>query len=63
MERNKKALDLRNRVKNEKIEAATINSVTKSIKIMYRTSAITNFDLAIGRDNSLTITLLELPNR
>jgi hypothetical protein len=60
---NKKSLDLRNRVKNEKIEAATISSITKSIKIMYNASTITKFESAIGRDNSLTITILELPTR
>lgn len=59
----RKSLDLRNRVKNEKIEDATIKTVSDSVKIMYLDKAVTKYELKIDKNKSMTIKILELPTK
>lgn len=59
----RKSLDLRNRVKNEKIEDATIKTLSESVKIMYLDKAIVKYELKIDRNKSMTIKILELPTK
>lgn len=59
----RKSLDLRNRVKNEKIEDATIKTVSESVKIMYLDKAIVKYELKIDKNKSMTIKILELPTK
>lgn len=59
----RKSLDLRNRVKNERIEDATIKTVSESVKIIYLDKDVTKYELKIDKNKSMTIKIIELPTK
>lgn len=59
----RKSLDLRNRVKNEKIEDATIKTVSQSVKVIYNAMTVTRLEVRVEKDKSMTIKIIELPTK
>lgn len=61
--RVKKSLDLRDMVKNEKIEDAALKTVSQSVKLMYNGTAITKFEVNIDKNKNMSIKIIELPTK